>query len=122
MIEVARSASIPQNSSLNRLPERKTRETLSQRKNEFDVVKASRLLPVFHRGEFPLEAIEQAVNDNTLPFIQQRVPKVSQKCALENTLPRVACAPSMARPRHPKNQSIHGVMSIVAFCVPSRMS
>jgi hypothetical protein len=49
-------------------------------------------------------------------------PKVYQKCALESTVPSVACAPLTARPRHCKNQSIHGVMSIVAFCVRSRMS
>ena len=43
------------------------------------VVRTFRELSVFHASELSLEAIEQAANDKTLPFIQKSVPKYPPK-------------------------------------------
>jgi hypothetical protein len=68
-----------------------------------------------------LEPIEQLTTRRCRSFSRQS-PKVCQKRALDSIVPRVASAPSIARPRVARTQSIHVVMSIVGFCVRSRMS
>ena len=47
---------------------------------------------------------------------------LSQNRAFRSTAASVVSVSSNARPRHPRNHSIHGVMSSVPFCVRSRIS
>jgi hypothetical protein len=62
---------------------------------------------IFGCRELAFETVKEPVKHKSLTIVNGN--------PLARTVLSTVCAPSMARPRHPKNHSIHGVKSMFAL-------
>ena len=79
-------------------------------------------LRILRSRELSFETIKQPVQDDPLAVVERDTLYAHPKTRFGENPAESGLPPSMARPKQPRNQSIQGVMSMLPFCVFSKMS